>query len=126
MTSSLSAGGGSSLNLGSLAESASPSPPVAPPAQAESPANTWAAAAQAAATLAATRSFLEKLNSSHALNPPRQVELRPSAFAKDIMGAWATEKIPAGVKYGPFLGKWTLEPVNPNFAWEVSQSNNFD
>ena len=65
--------------------------------------------------MAATRSFLEKLNSSHALNPPPQVELKDGGSE----GAWAKEEIPAGTRYGPFLGKWTLEPANPAHAWEV-------
>lgn len=74
-----------------------------------------AAAAAAAAAMAATRSFLEKLNSSHALNPPPQVELRDSA------GVWAKEDVAAGTRYGPFLGKWMVEPANPAHAWEVSE-----
>ena len=79
------------------------------------------AAAAAAAQAMAVRSFLEKLNSSFALNPPAQVELRPSAMHPGRDGVWAAEKIPAGARYGPFLGKWALEATNPEFAWEVSQ-----
>jgi hypothetical protein len=72
------------------------------------------AAAAAAAAMAATRSFLEKLNSSHALNPPPQIELRD-------FGVWAKENVSAGTRYGPFLGKWALEPTNQAYAWEVSE-----
>ena len=71
------------------------------------------AAAAAAAAMAATRSFLEKLHSSHALTPPAAVELRD-------VGVWARERVAAGTRYGPFLGKWALEPANPAYAWEVS------
>ena len=67
----------------------------------------------AAAAMAATRSFLEKLHSSHALTPPAAVELRD-------VGVWARERVAAGTRYGPFLGKWALEPANPAYAWEVS------
>ena len=75
---------------------------------------TAAAAAAAAAAMAATRSFLEKLHSSHALTPPAAVELRD-------VGVWAKERVAAGTRYGPFLGKWALEPANPAYAWEVSE-----
>ena len=68
----------------------------------------------AAAAMAATRSFLEKLHSSHALTPPAAVELRD-------LGVWAKERVVAGTRYGPFLGKWALEPANPAYAWEVSE-----
>ena len=68
----------------------------------------------AAAAMAATRSFLEKLHSSHALTPPAAVELRD-------LGVWAKERVAAGTRYGPFLGKWALEPANPAYAWEVSE-----
>lgn len=70
----------------------------------------------AAAAMAATRSFLEKLHSSHALTPPAAVELRD-------LGVWAKERVVAGTRYGPFLGKWALEPANPAYAWEVSETS---
>ena len=74
----------------------------------------------AAAAMAATRSFLEKLHSSHALTPPAAVELRGDGGGA---GVWARERVPAGTRYGPFLGKWALEPANPAYAWEVSEIN---
>ena len=67
--------------------------------------------AAAAAALAMTRKYLEQLN--FALTPPSGVELRGER-------AYAKESIPVGTKYGPFLGKWSLKPVNESFAWEVS------
>ncbi len=33
---------------------------------------------------------------------------------------WAAEDVPPGTRYGPFLGKWTAEPADQRFAWEVS------
>jgi hypothetical protein len=36
------------------------------------------------------------------------------------LGVWAVETIPQGTRFGPFMGKWTMEPSNPKFAWEVS------
>lgn len=35
-------------------------------------------------------------------------------------GVWARENVPKGRRYGPFLGKWVLEPVDLQYAWEVS------
>ena len=67
----------------------------------------------------AARNFLNQFNISHALHPPSQVELRESGSGSGL-GVWATEVIPAGSKFGPFLGKWCLEPLNQNQAWEVS------
>ena len=87
-----------------------------------------AATTTAAATAALAKTFLERFNSSFALSPPRQVELRkggaaapdsPSALLGDG-GVWALEEVSAGVRYGPFMGKWTPEPADPRFAWEVS------
>ena len=68
----------------------------------------------------AARNFLNQFNISHALQPPSQVELRESGSGNPGLGVWATESIPAGTKFGPFLGKWCLEPVNQSQAWEVS------
>ena len=70
----------------------------------------------------AARNFLNQFNISHALHPPSQVELRESVSGSGL-GVWATEIIPAGSKFGPFLGKWCLEPINQNQAWEVSQNH---
>lgn len=35
-------------------------------------------------------------------------------------GVWGRKEIPKGTRYGPFLGKWLGEPIDPRFAWEVS------
>ena len=67
----------------------------------------------------AARQFLHQLTASHALNPPAQVDLRESSVAKSELGVWANEKIPAGTRFGPFMGKWTMEATNPKYAWEV-------
>ena len=67
----------------------------------------------------AARQFLHQLTASHALNPPAQVDLRESSAAKSELGVWANEKIPAGTRFGPFMGKWTMEATNPKYAWEV-------
>jgi hypothetical protein len=67
-----------------------------------------------------TRNFLNQFNVSHALHPPSQVELRESGSGHPGLGVWAVDSIPSGSKFGPFLGKWCLEPVNPHQAWEVS------
>lgn len=37
-------------------------------------------------------------------------------------GVRAKKDIPKGTRYGPFLGKWLGEPIDPRFAWEVSYS----
>ena len=67
----------------------------------------------------AARQFLHQLSASHALNPPAQVDLRESSVNKSDLGVWAIQVIPAGTRFGPFLGKWTVEPANHKFAWEV-------
>ncbi len=72
-------------------------------------------------TSEATRNFVNQFNVSHALHPPSQVELRESGSGQPGLGVWAVDTIPAGSKFGPFLGKWSLEPINPNQAWEVSE-----
>ena len=81
-----------------------------------------AAAASAAASnfqAEAARQFLHQLSASQALNPPSQVDLRESSVNSEL-GVWATETIPQGTRFGPFMGKWTMEPTNHKFAWEVS------
>ena len=64
----------------------------------------------------------------------KQVELRETSVREPVdpiehsinrsnggdLGVWAVETIPEGTKFGPFLGKWCLEPANPQYAWEVS------
>ena len=54
--------------------------------------------------------------SAHFVTPPPQLELRKG-------GVWARAIVPAGTRFGPFLGKWVPEPRNEDYAWEVS--NNF-
>ena len=85
-------------------------------------ASLLAAAASSASNLQAeaARHFLHQLSSSHALNPPSQVDLRESTINNADLGVWAVETIPQGTRFGPFMGKWTMEPSNPKFAWEVS------
>ena len=87
-----------------------------------SSASLLAAAASSASNLQAeaARHFLHQLSSSHALNPPSQVDLRESSINNADLGVWAVETIPQGTRFGPFMGKWTMEPSNPKFAWEVS------
>ena len=80
-----------------------------------------AAAAQAASTASnfqaeAARQFLHQLTAN---NPPSQVDLRESSINKSELGVWAVEHIPQGTRFGPYMGKWTLEPSNPKYAWEV-------
>lgn len=85
-----------------------------------------AAAASAAASnyqAEAARQFLQQLSASQALNPPSQVDLRESSAVNSELGVWATETIPQGTRFGPFMGKWTMEPTHQKFAWEVSYSN---
>ncbi len=46
------------------------------------------------------------------ISPPPQLELRHG-------GVWTRAPVPQGTRFGPFLGKWVLEPANECFAWEV-------
>ena len=50
--------------------------------------------------------------------PPSQLEFSQSAVCNG-RGVWTKANIPAGTRFGPFLGKWVLEPENEEFAWEV-------
>jgi hypothetical protein len=50
------------------------------------------------------------------ISPPPQLELRHG-------GVWTRAPVPQGTRFGPFLGKWVLEPANENFAWEVNIIN---
>ena len=77
------------------------------------------ASAREALTSDSAKNFLHTLNASHALNPPPNVELKESSKGGGL-GVWSTECIPAGTRFGPFLGKWALEPNNHRYAWEVS------
>ena len=79
-----------------------------------------AASARESLTSEAAKSFLHTLNASHALNPPANIELRESTKGGGL-GVWSTESIPTGTRFGPFLGKWALEPINLRYAWEVSK-----
>ena len=46
------------------------------------------------------------------VTPPPQLQLRKG-------GVWTRAPVAAGVRFGPFLGKWVLEPGNEDYAWEV-------
>lgn len=46
---------------------------------------------------------------------PPELELRDPGS-----GVWTRQHVPRGTRYGPFLGKWVPEPVDPRYAWEVS------
>ena len=96
--------------------------PEASALMSNSSASLLAAAASSASNIQAeaARQFLHQLSASHALNPPSQVDLRESSINKADLGVWAVETIPHGTRFGPFMGKWTMEPSNPKFAWEVS------
>ena len=78
-----------------------------------------AATAREALTSEAAKNFLHTLNASHALNPPPNIELKESTKGGGL-GVWSKELIPGGTRFGPFLGKWALEPINLRYAWEVS------
>ena len=78
-----------------------------------------AATARESLTSEAAKNFLHTLNASHALNPPSNIELRESTKGGGL-GVWSSESIPVGTRFGPFLGKWALEPINLRYAWEVS------
>ena len=59
------------------------------------------------------RSVEEGGGAAHLITPPPHLQLRKQ-------GVWTRAPVPAGVRFGPFLGKWVLEPINEDFAWEVS------
>lgn len=73
----------------------------------------------------AAKTLLHTLSLSHVFSPPACIELRESeggqGGAGAALGVWATEPIAEGAKFGPFLGRWTAEPMNPHYAWEVGQ-----
>jgi hypothetical protein len=48
---------------------------------------------------------------------PPELELRDPGC-----GVWTRQHVSRGTRYGPFLGKWIPEPVDPRYAWEVSLS----
>ena len=50
--------------------------------------------------------------------PPSQLEFGQSNVCSG-RGVWTKSNIPSGTRFGPFLGKWVLEPENDEFAWEV-------
>ena len=51
--------------------------------------------------------------------PPSSLEFGQSAVSKG-RGVWTRGlALPPGTRFGPFLGKWVLEPENDEFAWEV-------
>ncbi|XP_033611519.1 histone-lysine N-methyltransferase MECOM isoform X3 [Cryptotermes secundus] len=45
---------------------------------------------------------------------PPELELREPGS-----GVWTRQHVSRGTRYGPFLGKWTPEPLDPRYAWEV-------
>ncbi|KAK7077758.1 hypothetical protein SK128_003757 [Halocaridina rubra] len=49
---------------------------------------------------------------------PLELEVRPSSTGLGI-GIWSKQGIPRGMRYGPFLGKWTENVKDPSLAWEV-------
>ena len=51
--------------------------------------------------------------------PPSQLEFGQSSVAHGSRGVWTRTSVSAGTRFGPFLGKWVLEPDNEEFAWEV-------
>lgn len=38
-------------------------------------------------------------------------------------GVWVQETVLRGKRFGPFIGKWTTDPIDPRYAWEVSHFN---
>ena len=52
---------------------------------------------------------------AHLVTPPPQLQLRKG-------GVWTRAPVAAGVRFGPFLGKWVLEPGNEDYAWEVGNN----
>ena len=67
------------------------------------------------------RGFNDGLGGGVAANlatPPPQIEIGQSSIANG-RGVWTRAAVPAGTRFGPFLGKWVLEPQNDEFAWEV-------
>ena len=45
--------------------------------------------------------------------PPPELDI-------ELGSVYARTQILRGTRYGPFLGKWTNEPIDKRFAWEVS------
>ena len=55
---------------------------------------------------------------SQLATPPPQIEIGQSSIVNG-QGVWTRASVPLGTRFGPFLGKWVLEPQNDEFAWEV-------
>lgn len=53
------------------------------------------------------------------VSPVPEVEVGRSALSGPQVRA--RRDIARGARFGPFLGKWASEPVNPHYAWEVSE-----
>ncbi|XP_037075818.1 transcription factor hamlet-like [Pollicipes pollicipes] len=49
---------------------------------------------------------------------PAELELRQSAVGRG-QGVWTRLRVEAGRRFGPFLGNWTVQPVNDQYAWEI-------
>ena len=54
------------------------------------------------------------------LLPPPSLELAQSGVGAG-RGVWTRAALPPATRFGPFLGKWVLEPENEEFAWEVRE-----
>lgn len=46
---------------------------------------------------------------------PHELKLREKGG-----GVWSRKELPKGTRYGPFLGKWLGEQIDPRYSWEVS------
>ncbi|KAL4711523.1 hypothetical protein ACJJTC_000539, partial [Scirpophaga incertulas] len=53
-------------------------------------------------------------------NPDFQL---PDELAIKAGGIFARGNIPIGTKFGPFIGKWGTQPMDPKYAWEVLGKN---
>lgn len=51
---------------------------------------------------------------------PGNFEIRNSLARLGYVGVWTKEGVRRGMRYGPFLGKWTTHAKEPSRAWEVS------
>ena len=77
--------------------------------------NMNAAAGTAAELSAAAERFITQQLSA----VPAELELKSSGVGFG-MGVYVKQSVSRGIRYGPFLGKWTIRAKDPNLAWEVS------
>jgi hypothetical protein len=47
---------------------------------------------------------------------PNDLEIRTGCV-------YAKSTVVKGKQFGPFLGKWASDPIDKNYAWEVSAKN---